>query len=374
MRIHIFGARSIPALWSGFDVTATELSKRFTAQGHDVTVFVMEKYCPPGKVRLVDGVRLVYVPTLYGKFVETPIHEFLSSIVSLFSKADVSYVLGCRSSWVYALHRLVGRIVAYNTDGLDFTRKKWGPIARWYLKLNYRIAALIGTGLIHDNTHIRSYFQEHFGRGGAFISIGGHIYSSTGDGVIQKYGLTPRSYYLIACRIEPENNIDKIVEGFRASKSTKKLVIAGGANYKSSLVESLQQIKDPRVVFLGPVYTDNHIEELHFHCFAYVHGHEVGGTNPSLLKAMGCGNIVLANGTAYNREVLGETGLFFEPTVEMTSRSIEELESTYLEHQHLRALAQDRIRRYYTWDRSAEFHTQYFSHLLGERATYGETF
>lgn len=342
--------------------------------GHEVTVFVMEKYCDPSRPTNVEGVQLSYVPTIYGKFLETPIHEILSAIVSLFKKANVSYVLGCRTSWVYLLHRLLGRIVAFNTDGLDFARRKWGPIPRFYLKTNYRIAAFIASGLVHDNTHIRKYFQDHFERGGAFISIGGHVYNSIDDSVVRHYGLSPGSYYLIACRMEPENNIDKIVEGFLGSGSAKQIAIAGGANYKSKLVSDLKNIKDPRVVFLGPVYTENHIEELQYHCFAYLHGHEVGGTNPSLLKAMGCGNMILANGTMYNREVLDESGLFFEPTVESISGAIRNLEERYSDLSKLRNLARERVRKFYTWDRSAECHLEFFDYLMGKRSSFSETF
>ena len=375
MKINIYGARSIPARWSGFDNTATELAEQFVKDGHEVHAYIMPKYGLPERPSLWKGVKLHYLPTIYGKHLETPIHETLSTIVAIFHPADIHYVLGCRNSWVWIIHRLFGRKVVFNTDGLDFKRSKWGRMVQAYLRFNYRVAAMIGTALIQDNTHIKQYFIETYGKEGAFISIGGHSYNSSDESVIKQYNVSSGEYYLIACRLEPDNNILELVQGFVQSNSTKKLLVAGGANYKSTYVEEVEKIKDLRVVFLGPVYTDNHIEELHYHCFAYIHGHEVGGTNPSLLKAMGMKNLILANGTNYNREVLGEeNGVFFDATPGDVAMAVNEadLNSETLRHRGEKAC--ERMKKYYTWPYSAQLHEEYFEYLLGQRQDFRETF
>ena len=375
MRLQIFGARSIPARWGGFDNTATELATRLAAMGHDVTVYVMPKYALPERPAVYAGVRLRYVPTLYGKYFETPLHEVLSAFLGLWRRADIDYVLGCRTSFAYLPYRLFGRRVVFNTDGLDFKRSKWGPLARAYLRFSYWLASRIGVELIHDNTHIQRYFTEHFGRGGAFITIGGTPFAPRAPTVLARYGVTPGDYYLVACRIEPENNIQNLVAGFLRSRSRRRLVVAGGANYRSAYVRELQRVQDPRVSILGPVYEEGHIEELHGHCFAYLHGHEVGGTNPALLKAMACGNLVIANRTDYNLEVLGaENGVYFENTPEDIARQIDFVEAGFDGAAAMRDRARARVAQYYSWDRSAELHVILFEWLLGRRERYEETF
>lgn len=375
MKINIYGARSIPARWSGFDNTATEIAEYLASKGHDVTAFIMPKYSLPERPKRWKGIRLRYLPTIYGKHLETPIHEFVSSIVALFSPAHIHYVLGCRNSWVWAIHRWIGRKLVFNTDGLDFKRSKWGRVAQKYLEFNYSVAAKIGTALIQDNTHIRDYFKKTWNREGVFISIGGHVYSSNTTEVIEQYDVKPGEYYLIACRLEPDNNIRELVEGFVKSGTKRKLLVAGGANYQSPYLEGIMQIKDPRLVFLGPVYKDNHIEELHAHCFGYLHGHEVGGTNPSLLKAMGCSNLILANNTNYNREVLGEeNGVFFEANPEDVARAIDKTEKEAASLKKCGPQARKRMEKYYTWEYSGQLHEEYFEYLLGLRDSYRETF
>ena len=121
--------------------------------------------------------------------------------------------------------------------------------------------------------------------------------------ILGRYGVEPGSYYLVACRIEPENNIDVIIREFERSETDARLLIAGGANYESAYIDALKSTTDPRIRFLGPVYEPGHIEALHLGCRGYFHGHEVGGTNPSLLKAMGCGNVVLAHDVRFNQDL-----------------------------------------------------------------------
>jgi len=153
------------------------------------------------------------------------------------------------------------------------------------------------------------------------------------------------------------------------------LLIAGGANYKSAYLEQLQQTKDPRVRFLGPVYEPGHMEALHLGTKGYLHGHEVGGTNPSLLKAMGCGNLVLAHDVRFNREVLGGTGLLW--TKEEGSM-LAQLERADHHGDVLRAEAEvacrERISEYYSWDKVATDHERYFRFVLGEVPDYKDSF
>src|SRR5215813_7395829 len=124
----------------------------------------------------------------------------------------------------------------------------------------------------------------------ACIAYGGNIETSCNPQIVRQYGLEPGNYYLIASRLVPENNAALIVEGFKKASTRRILAIAGDANYRSSFIDDLKANAGDRVKFLGHVSNIEHVKELHCNCYAYIHGHMMGGTNPALLKALGFGN------------------------------------------------------------------------------------
>ncbi|MBM3334708.1 glycosyltransferase, partial [Candidatus Sumerlaeota bacterium] len=358
-----------------FDTFVSELCPRLAAMGHEVTVLCQRKYSDPDSPRSYKGVRLVYLPTLHTKVTETLFHEFFSSLFALFQERyDIYYILGCRSTIVYLPHWLLRRNLIINTDGLDFARRKWGSVARTWLRFTYWLARQIACELVSDSKEIKRYYLEKYRMNSIFLTNGGYVLDSTQPQTIEQYGVKPGEYFFIACRIEPENNIHLIVEAFEQVKTDKKLVIAGGANYRSTYVAKRCETKDQRIRFLGPIYTPGHIEELHLNCFAYLHGHEVGGTNPSLLKAMGCGNIVIAHNVQFNAEVLGGTGILFEKRVDSIREKIEYVLAHYDQLQHLRQAARDRVRTYYSWDKVAADHAHCFAEFLKGTKNYRESF
>ena len=380
MRISIFGARGVPAKWGGFDTFVTELTPRLVKAGHDVSLFCMPKYTGPEVGNDFEGVRIVRLPTVYGKFTETVLHELFSSLYALTRpKQDIYYVLGCRTVWAYLPHWILRRRLVINTDGLDWQRRKWGRFARAYLKLNYWLARHITDRLVSDSKELQKFYREEYGAQSAFLTNGGHILHVEDEErhaeILATYGVEHGGYYLVACRMEPENNIDIIVREYERSDVKEPLLIAGGANYKSAYLEQLQQTPDPRIRFLGPVYEPNHMEALHLGAKGYLHGHEVGGTNPSLLKAMGCGNLVLAHDVRFNREVLGGTGLLWTKD---EGSMLAQLERADREGDALRAEAEvalrERISEFYSWDKVATDHERYFRYVLGEVPDYEDSF
>jgi len=380
MRLAIFGARGVPARWGGFDTFVTELAPRLARAGHDVTLFCMPKYTGPEVGKDFEGVRIVRLPTIYGKFTETVVHELLSSLYALVRpKQDIYYVLGCRTAWAYLPHWLLRRTLVINTDGLDWQRRKWGRFARLYLKFNYWLARRITSRLVSDSKELQKFYVEEYGTASAFLTNGAHVLEVEDEAehhaILGRYGVEPGSYYLVACRIEPENNIDIIIREFERSETDARLLIAGGANYESTHIDDLQSTTDPRIHFLGPVYEPGHIEALHLGCRGYLHGHEVGGTNPSLLKAMGCGNVVLAHDVRFNREVLGGTGLLWSKEPDSMLARLEDFESDTDTIAAGAAVAcRARVAAFYSWDKVAVDHERYFLYVLGEVPDYADSF
>ena len=186
--------------------------------------------------------------------------------------------------------------------------------------------------------------------------------------VLSKYEVSPGGYYLVACRIEPENNIDVIVREFVASGSDKELIVAGGMNYETPYWRHLQELaKGARVRFLGAVYGPMLIESLHLGAYGYLHGHEVGGTNPALLKGMGCANLVIALKTEFNEENLAETGLYFAKEHGSLAAQIRWADGHPEESRTLGESAREQIKEHYTWDSVAAKHDEFFRTVARRR-------
>jgi len=371
LRIAVIGCRGIPAGYSGFETFAEELTVRLVERGHDVTVYCRRgsqylEETPPSEFK---GVRLVYTPYVKQRELETLSHEFTSIVDSARRPVDLYYFLGTRSAPFYVPVRWTKRIVVVNTDGLEWKRRKWNKLGRTYLRMAEWVAVrLAADHLVSDAKAIARYFRETYDAPSEYLTNGAHILTELPEGALDEWDLRPGEYYLVACRIEPENNIDIIVREFLASGSERELVIAGGMNYETPYWSHLQRLgAQGRVRFLGPVYGPGLVEKLHLGCFGYLHGHEVGGTNPSLLKAMGCANGVLALDTPFNAENLEDTGVLWEKASGDLASKIRWAEEHPDELRELGARAQDRIRAHYTWDSVADAHDRFFRSVARRR-------
>jgi glycosyltransferase involved in cell wall biosynthesis len=201
---------------------------------------------------------------------------------------------------------------------------------------------------------MRKIYLEEFQKETTMIAYGAYVESSEQPDKVRQFGVEPGDYYLIASRLIPENHADLITLGFIESGTSKKLVIAGGANYDSPFHRRLNEIATDKVVFTGHIHDQSVIKELHCNCFAYVHGHSVGGTNPSLLKAMGYGNCILALDTVFNREVLADAGRFFPRDASALAALMHEVEGNHALVAELRRLGPERIKTKYTWEKVSD--------------------
>ena len=364
LKIAIIGARGIPARWGGFETVASELAPRLVARGHEVTVYCRPRYSLPTRPDTYRGVRLRYLPAIYTKSLETLSHEALAAIHVLFSKFDVLYVLGFRASALYLPARLAGKPIVMNTDGFDWCRRKWGRLARLYLRLVETVGARwTASRLICDSRALQPYFRDTHGRDSTYIGYGANLFEPKDPAILQKYALHPGEYLLVVARIEPENNTDVIVREFSQLQTDKELVVVGAANYRSRYFEELKNMAGPRVRFLGGIYEPGHIEEIYANSYVYIHGHEVGGTNPALLHAMGCGCCVAALDVPFNREVGGESALYWRKSENHLRDVLTAILADPDRAESLRAAAKERVRTHYSWDDVADDYDRFFRQL-----------
>jgi glycosyltransferase involved in cell wall biosynthesis len=349
MKIALIGTRGVPANYGGFETCAEELAIGLAARGHEVVV-----YCRPGNApgdpAEYKGARLIYRSLLDTKALGTVTHTLNSLWHAVRQDFDVLMVFNAGNGPLCVLPRLLRKKFAMNVDGLEWRRAKWGRAAKLYFQFGEWCSAKLATRIVSDSRAIQAYYTDRFSTPSTFIAYGAHVEGSTDPSILEQYELEPGGYLFVASRLEPENHADTTVRAFERVNTTKKLVIAGGANWESPFVEELKRTADPRVRLLGPVYESGHIQELHAHCYAYVHGNEVGGTNPALLKAMGYGNCVLALDVPFNAEVVGDAAVVYKNDPGDLAAKMQQLIDNPSIAAEYRRRAPVRIAEAYQWD------------------------
>lgn len=371
MHIAMIGFRGVPHTYGGGEELARHLAPRLAAKGHHVTVYCRSGYYPE-RSPMWEGVHRVFYPAPEHKSLGQFVHAAWATVDATIRRPDVIYVHTLPSAPHSILPWALGGKIVVNVNGMDWGRDKWGPIGKAYFKAAARIALRTAAVIINDSEAMREYYRREFGRDSFFVAYGAEIKGSEHPEVLAHYGVEPHGYYLIASRMVPENNADLIIRAFTASRSKRQLLIAGGANYTSPWVEALRATTDPRVRFLGHIPDAEHIRELHCNCYAYLHGHSLGGTNPALLKALGYGNCVVALDNPFNREVLvspkgTEHGILFPKDAAALTTILDALDADSPRAARLRQIAPDRIREAYTWDYIVDEYERVFSSVAERR-------
>lgn len=368
LRIGMLGLYGMPMEklhFTGFETGFGEIAPRLAEAGHEIVIYCRRGSYPAAmRVPTYKGVDLVYVPSPGGKNFSGLIATFFAVLHALVAgRYDVICFVNVGMGHHAALCRLFGNKVVMNVDGLDWTRAKWGPVAKWYFLSAARSAVRFCTELVTDAEAMRVFYLERFRKETTMIAYGAYIETSQKPELIAPFGVDPQQYYLIASRLIPENHADLIARAFLRTDSSKKLLIAGGANYDSPFHRELRALAGDRVILAGHIDDQEVIKELHCNCFVYLHGHSVGGTNPSLLKAMGYGNCILALDTVFNREVLEDGGVFFPRDEAVLAQEIRALEADPHRVAELRLMGPERIRKNYTWEKIARQYDDLFQEV-----------
>jgi glycosyltransferase involved in cell wall biosynthesis len=347
MNIAFLGIRGVPARYSGFETAAEEVGRRLVDRGHAITVYCRGQ----ATTREYLGMRLVHLPTLRMKVTDTLAHTALSMIHLQRRPPDVAVIFNAANAPLLPLARARRVPVALHVDGLEWQRAKWGPTGKRYYLAAERLAVRWANALIADAKGIQQYYSDTYGNPSVFIPYGAPILTDARPDLLAPLELDPRRYHLIVARFEPENHVELMVRGFLRSASQFPLVVVGSAPYSAAYTAQIRELasSDSRVRLLGGVWDQDLLNALYANAAAYLHGHSVGGTNPTLLRAMGAGAPVLAFDVIFNREVLGGTGRYFTDA-ESLARLIDERDAAGEEAVEQGRQGQARAAALYDWE------------------------
>jgi len=364
LKIAIIGSRGYPYVYSGYETLIKELSERLVGRGCEVTVYCHRNLFKE-KPALVNGIKLVYVPTIETKSLSQLIHSFLSMSHAVVSDVDVIFAVNAANGPFGLISKIFRKRTAINVDGLEWLRPKWKGLGAIYFKTAARLSTILYDQIINDSDEMRKVYLNTFKKESVVIAYGATVKKSEDPSLIQQWPIAPTEYYLVVGRMIPDNNADIIVKGFLASNSTKKMVVVGDVFYKDAYADSLKALKDERLIFTGYVYDPEVLAALYHHCYVYVHGHEFGGTNPTMIKAMGYGCAILALNTVFNKEMLanGLYGIYFEKNQEAVRQQINYADQDPKKIKNLRQNSHLGITDKYNWDCITDQYLEVFKRL-----------
>lgn len=368
MRIALIGTRGVPARYGGFETAVEEVGRRLAARGHEVIVFC--RTAGPGD-RQPDshlGMRLVHLPAVQKQTAETLSHTALSVLHRSARTADVAIVFNAANAPLVPVLKAWRVPTAVHVDGLEWKRSKWSPTGQRYYLACERLAVRWADALIADAVGIQDHYRERYGAGSVLLSYGAPLLDAPALDRLPEIGLQAGGFHLVVARFEPENHVHLALAGYATSGVRLPLVVVGSAPYGQRYQRELGLLAEEHgnVRMLGPVWDQQFLDALYAGSRTYVHGHSVGGTNPSLLRAMGAGAAVLAFDVNFNREVLGPAGRFWSDWRTLGGQ-LEDAEAEPARARAHGAAARARAAELYTWDGVADGYEQLCERLAVRR-------
>lgn len=320
----ILGIRGVPASHGGFETFAQRLAPYLVQRGWQVTVFCQTEGIRTPYSDFWEGVRRIHIPSADGGALSSIVFDWKSISDVLGGNFDLVLTLGYNTAAFCARLKLQGLVNIMNMDGIEWARSKWSWPTRMWFYVNYRLGCHVADHLIADHPEIGRLLRRRvradkvtvIGYGADQVSP-----SSTPHAALAEFGLQPNGYATLIARPEPENSVLEIIQAFSARKRGIKLLVLGRYVPEAKpLHDKIMAAASDEVIFGGAIYDPSTVQSLRAHCLFYVHGHRVGGTNPSLVEALGAGNAVLAHDNKFNRLVAQDAALYFSNATDCAER------------------------------------------------------
>jgi glycosyltransferase involved in cell wall biosynthesis len=311
LRIGILGSRGFPSTYGGYETLVRHLARRWVADGHDVTVYCRSRK-DSRRTWTTEGVRCRWTPGIETTSLSTLSFGATAHLDASMRSYDVVLVLNVANGFFLPLLKARNIPSVVNTDGMEWERGKWGRLARRVFLVGAQLSARYADLLVADSQAIGAIWETKFGVKSRFIPYGGVVSHKSSSSHIAAAGLEPEQYVLAVARLIPENNVGLLLDAAESGDIRYPIVVVGSGASKTPIEERLRALSDAgKVKWMGHISDQDLLLELWEQCGVYVHGHSVGGTNPSLLQALGAGAPTLALDTAFNREVVRDDEQLF---------------------------------------------------------------
>ncbi|WP_160105034.1 DUF1972 domain-containing protein [Pseudomonas izuensis] len=312
-KLFILGIRGIPARHGGFETFAEKLSLYLTRNGWEVTVYCQETGEGEVSTSQWNGINRIHIPVSRSGAGGTVVFDWKATTHALGQKG-LFLTLGYNTALFNVLQRVKGQVNVINMDGIEWKRDKWGGIAKAWFWLNERAGCWVGNHLVADHPLIKSHLATRVSESKVtMIPYGGDEVLDADVTCLDRYGLTVGGFSIVIARPEPENSFYEIVDGFSKKNRNHKLIVLG--NFTPDKVpyhKKVMEAASDEVIFPGAIYEQSVVRALRFYSRFYIHGHRVGGTNPSLVEALGASCAVIAHDNQFNRWVAGNAAVYFK--------------------------------------------------------------
>ena len=311
MRIAILGTRGIPNFYGGFEQFAQYLSEDLVKKGHEV--YVYNSHTHPYQKSEWKGVNIIHCKDLEN--IIGPAGQFIYDLNCILDSRkrnfDIILQLGYVTSsiWFWLIPKKA--VVITNMDGLEWRRSKFSYIVKKIILFTENLTVKTSDFLISDSIGIQNYLKNKYSVASKYIPYGAHLMKEDlNEFVLQDLSLEKGGYSLLIARMVPENSIETILKGFESSPTKRKFLVIGSTNNRYGQYIK-NKFSDPRIIYLGYISGIDKLNILRKYSHLYFHGHSVGGTNPSLLEAMGSSALICAHDNEFNRAILEEDAFYF---------------------------------------------------------------
>lgn len=360
-KIAIIGTNGLPGNYGGWD----QLVKHLTNNLRNDFEFIVYTSSVGVKDKLKDyqATKLQYIPFKANGIQSIP-YDIFSLLHAAFT-CDAMFICGTSGCIALPFIQLINKNIVLNPDGQEWKRGKWNKAVQWFLKISESLGVRFAKSVIADNKKIREYIAEEYRKDSALIEYGGDqvIKVPMSEETKKKYNISPQNYAFKVCRIEPENNIQLIIEAFRDIPDLPLVLIGNWNNsdYGKRLREENKSYENLKL--LDPIYEQTILDELRSNCKLYVHGHSVGGTNPSLVEAMNLGLCIVAYNVDYNRETTENQAVYFQNKEELLS-VMQKIETNEISISEYQIKMETIAKRRYLWHIITDKYKEIFLQIL----------
>ncbi|MBK8845334.1 MAG: DUF1972 domain-containing protein [Bacteroidetes bacterium] len=364
MKIAIIGTRGIPNNYGGLEQFAERVSELLVKKGHEVLVYNASHH--PYDKPEYHGVRVIkkYNPEKKigsgGNF----IYDLLSYHHASKQNCDAILVCGYTTmTFAYLLVKPKCKVVT-NIDGMEWWRSKHNNLVKKFTYWTEKLSIKNSDAIISDNIGIQDYVTKDYKRDSYFIAYAADLFENDKPEILKEFNLEPFKYNAMICRLEPENNIEIILDGVALSKSDMKTYVCASYEHKYGFYLKDKYKNCDKIVFMGWVARQEILHQIRNYSNLYFHGHSVGGTNPSLLEAMAGKAFIAAHDNVFNRHVTGPDALYFK-----TPADVATMIDNYDEVKSKRAIFTsnnlEKIKNEYNWQNIADQYERMFKEVIG---------